>query len=475
MFCKFCGTENPDKATFCKHCGKRLDGKTICPACAAQNDADALFCNHCGKQLSAPVAVPAAVAEVSAPASRPAPAAEHKERKPFNWRMPVEICGWAFAMTGLLAAFVFTFLIGFGVRSDNSLISSMIGDSGHNLYYFFGKGYKEAAEAIKAAAAQSRYTEFYELSQYLPLVLGTVISAGVIVSVVTLTVLAVVRFVRRVLGKSEKDFAKLTIAAYLTFVLGALMLHAVYALNVHMSYTGSSSSVSGMTVNAGFALNDATVAGIVIGGVFLFLFLGARVAVKGKQILARENLLSLIFGGVAIVVCSILLGFLTRAAGGYVAEESTSDISISACFPYFIAQMSERYTFNSSVRTAPVGEVIVAIAALAVQIALLVIVTLLLLRSLVNTYEEKRKNTLALAIPVFALAVAYLVLSVVLGDMVQNYMQTRYNLFYTAAIVVLVFAAFTLAAAITQKVLTKLAKRTEPAEEETAEKDLTLS
>ncbi len=26
MDCKFCGTENPDSAAFCKHCGKPMNG-----------------------------------------------------------------------------------------------------------------------------------------------------------------------------------------------------------------------------------------------------------------------------------------------------------------------------------------------------------------------------------------------------------------------------------------------------------------
>lgn len=33
MNCQFCNAENVDDAVFCKECGKRIDGKTVCPAC----------------------------------------------------------------------------------------------------------------------------------------------------------------------------------------------------------------------------------------------------------------------------------------------------------------------------------------------------------------------------------------------------------------------------------------------------------
>lgn len=52
MNCKFCGTENYDEATFCRKCGKRLDGLIICPECGRENPDDSIFCSYCGTRLT---------------------------------------------------------------------------------------------------------------------------------------------------------------------------------------------------------------------------------------------------------------------------------------------------------------------------------------------------------------------------------------------------------------------------------------
>ena len=52
MICKNCGTENPEKANFCKQCGKRMDGKIICPSCKTENSEDSIFCYNCGNRVA---------------------------------------------------------------------------------------------------------------------------------------------------------------------------------------------------------------------------------------------------------------------------------------------------------------------------------------------------------------------------------------------------------------------------------------
>lgn len=52
MDCKFCGTENPDSAVFCKHCGKPMNGMFVCPVCGKESPADGAFCIYCGSRLA---------------------------------------------------------------------------------------------------------------------------------------------------------------------------------------------------------------------------------------------------------------------------------------------------------------------------------------------------------------------------------------------------------------------------------------
>lgn len=54
MECKFCSTENSDNAVYCKNCGKRLDGKIVCPLCGKTTDAGA-YCEMCGARIDGKV------------------------------------------------------------------------------------------------------------------------------------------------------------------------------------------------------------------------------------------------------------------------------------------------------------------------------------------------------------------------------------------------------------------------------------
>lgn len=51
MNCKYCNTVNDEDAVYCIQCGKKLDGKLICPSCGSENEDDATFCEKCGKKL----------------------------------------------------------------------------------------------------------------------------------------------------------------------------------------------------------------------------------------------------------------------------------------------------------------------------------------------------------------------------------------------------------------------------------------
>ena len=44
MKCYHCDTENLEGAQFCKKCGRRLDGMSLCTACGKMTPADGEYC-----------------------------------------------------------------------------------------------------------------------------------------------------------------------------------------------------------------------------------------------------------------------------------------------------------------------------------------------------------------------------------------------------------------------------------------------
>lgn len=48
MFCKYCGTNNNNDATFCTNCGQKFDKGFLCPKCNTILKQGTRFCTVCG-------------------------------------------------------------------------------------------------------------------------------------------------------------------------------------------------------------------------------------------------------------------------------------------------------------------------------------------------------------------------------------------------------------------------------------------
>ena len=445
MECLACKTTNNDDALFCKHCGKRLDGKQSCPSCGADNDFDALFCNKCGAPMMDTVKKRRPTASSDGEVTLDSVAGA----QPSSWKRVLEIIGWVFAMIGLFFSVLFTFFIGMGAkvtgRVDGVSASASVK---YNIYYFFSDAYQQVSTDV------TRLSEYEFIVSYFPAIIGTIVAVGVIVSVITLASISVVRFVKYVRGKSERDFAKFTVATYLVFLIGAVVL-------LGLQYVSAYISSSSGTYNVVMEIDSATKAGVIIGGISLFAFVALRFAVNGRKILQKENVLKLIFCAVAIVVCGVLLGILPQGA---ITIKEVSESYYTGTYTektsYSVFYLVSLYMLGSS-NTVPTDAVFISVFALLAQVVMVVLVAVTLLNQLVNILGAKTKNPLALSIPTFVFAIGYLGLVVGLKGIMFQDISDGISINTAIPIVILIFAALNFASSIVQVVLCKSQKQTE--------------
>ena len=471
MICKFCETENPDGATYCKQCGKRIDGIRLCKACGHANGDDASFCNACGARLvDEPVSAP--VLEEAAAADNRGTAAKAK----YDWRKIVTLCGGISAIVGVFFALLFTFFVGLttNVSGVTSSVSAGLGlvDDKANFWYFFKDAYTDIADNLEGLKLYTTSEAYYLLSEYLPVAIGTLIAAATLVGVTVLSILAAVRFGRKLAGKSDKDYMGLCIAAVMVYVLGTLLFLALMNTTVNYTYTGSSNPAS---YSASIVPNAATTAGLVLSLLFLALALGCRVAVKGKELLQKNTLVPICLTLGGIVLASVLLSLAANVCCEMIYSRTGMKSGMGLSPWYLLSSAAEKYrvelfeyyTDNNNYFAplkAPVGVTVTAILTGVLQLAFVVLAAMALLRRMQTLSDGTHKSGLGLAISIMVIAVAYLALTLVAVDQYFSYMEiteSSYHAAYAAPITALVFAVLYLALSITHTVLRKKFEKTE--------------
>lgn len=280
MRCFNCGTENPQEATFCKKCGRKLDGTALCSACGKYTPADGEFCIHCGSNRNAPVwlmparfesSVPAAGGAEAAPAATaamrvcaPAATAQPAPRDQRQIKAKVKTDAPAAAAVGMangimgkialilsavgaLIPLIFVFLIG---NSYSMGAGGVSGGSpmGYSIFHYFGDAYKSVfdTQSVLGNAA------------LMGAVIGTVCSVVAIGGTAAAFAFTAVRAVKIFKGKADGGLLAPAATTYAAYVGGAALVLVCMAQRAELA-----------GVSTAMVANIGTVAGIVLGGIVI--------------------------------------------------------------------------------------------------------------------------------------------------------------------------------------------------------------
>ncbi len=335
MKCDNCGTENPDEALFCKNCGARLDGNVTCPHCGKLLPADSKFCMYCGyrfgdayAQTNAPAAGAYGAGYGYVPAQAYAP-------KRVSAPTVLKYVSDGLAVLAALFAFIFMFLI--GVRLG---ISGMDVSASTGFFYFFGDAY-DALDNLSDAMSEIMRGG---------MIMGTVATALILLAVSALFISTAVRYILTLFKKTKKGMNGLAAATFFSYIAGIMLFLACISGSGDMSADGIE-----------IMLNGATIAGIVLGGLFLLAAVVTDLVAKRETALTASALKGSVTGLVAVALMIVLL---CLPAFGVVSFRITSDgttlstdLGITNLFS-FIAVMEDNMNGYNEMR---IGESIITV------------------------------------------------------------------------------------------------------------------
>ena len=304
MNCPFCSTENPDGAAFCKHCGMPMSGLVDCPVCGAKTPADGEFCVSCGARFPHPTPA-AATAAPAEPAARP-------------WQNALVAVGNALAILAALCAVVFIFCIGCTYRIDT--VSDVYEMEQLDLYKYFREIYVGIQDELTTGTPQ-----FYTISRYTTAVFGTVIAAGALITVPVLFLVALIRYLTGFAAKGSRKKPVLAIGAatYFLYLAFTLLFAALHAQGYEETVRGTQAG------NACVVLNGVSIAGLVLGGIFLVVSAVCHALGKGKALLCRDGILRICFSAAGILLACTALVLSAGCVAGYSLVDGTSTERIS--------------------------------------------------------------------------------------------------------------------------------------------------
>ncbi len=464
MICQNCQAEIPDDAAFCPFCGAKYVRKDICPKCGKPFAEGEIYCTACGARLDGKAVCRncgtvfegnfcpkcGTAAEIAAESEQKA----SREKRAFDWRKLLFIIGGACSMAAVFFSLLFTFFIGFEVTGAQVSLGNQ---SSVNIWYYFSKAYKDVDAALQAAiAANEEVSTFAKSSLYMEAAIGTVVSVATLVTVVVFSAIAVARYVRYMLHKSDKGAGLFACLAVFFFIAGTLTLRALYDKQVSATVFITTQTVQ---IDAALGADAATTAGITLSAIFLGIWFGCLIATRGKELIGKQGLCELIPLAAGMVLLIVVLAVAGYGAVGFLYSSNGTSVEAAFGFPVILevlARMFITLPYDGAADAAAAYSYIAAIFTIAV------IVLACLNFARLASSAEKRVSTLPVAIVLFACCVVYTTFSILsintTANVILNELGTADAVIdtkFATAIVVCVFAALNLAAAIVQKALAR--------------------
>ncbi len=338
MQCIYCDAENPENAVFCKKCGRRLDGMALCGACGKLTPSDGEFCVHCGSNRNAPVyEMPLrfpgakntsadAKAEKAYGNAVYAEGARNKKlariqgdteqygsegiklrsKKSIITEKISVLCALAAAFFGM----IFVFLIG-AVQGASAGGGAAVGGPVKSIFYFFG----EAFDATNSTGGD------VSTAKMLGAVIGTLCAVGALAGTAICFIITVIRLVKILRKQTHKSLLVPAFATYTAYICGIAMF---------LFCVSSNTDVAGVSI--GFKASGATVAGIILGAVFLAASVVLGVVSRGIRTSVGEFVLHCTSKTVYAILAFVVLGLIGGGAIFLGMDSVSSSYGIEAWF-----------------------------------------------------------------------------------------------------------------------------------------------